>query len=146
MFGRVQRPEPDAIEVVLGPRATFAGTMRSETSIRVDGAVDGGLIETPANVILTEGARVTCEIVARTVSIRGSFHGTIRAERVELLAGSRVSGVLIVSSYHMDEGVVLQAEVNVRGMQRPAASPLLRGSTPGGIPIVSPHAGPKPIP
>jgi cytoskeletal protein CcmA (bactofilin family) len=112
---RSQRPQPDALEVIVGPRATFAGSMRSETSIRIDGMVEGGLIETPANVVLTETARVTCEIVARVVSIRGQFHGALHADRVELLAGSRVSGVLSVNSFYMDDGVQMQAEVNLRG-------------------------------
>ena len=58
MFARPQRPELDAIEVILGPRAVFSGALRSETSVRIDGTVEGGQIETPANVILTEGARV----------------------------------------------------------------------------------------
>lgn len=80
--------------------------------------MEGGLIETSANVILTETARVTCEINAKTVSIRGQFHGAIRADRVELLAGSRVSGTIFVTSFYMDEGVLLQAEVNLRGAGR----------------------------
>lgn len=112
---RTQRPEPDALEVVLGPRATFSGTLRSETSIRIDGAVEAGLIETPANVILTESARVSCDIVAKTVSIRGVFQGTLRADRVELLTGSRVAGTIQVNSFYMDDGVFMQAEVMLRG-------------------------------
>jgi cytoskeletal protein CcmA (bactofilin family) len=39
MFGRLQRPETDAIEVIIGPRASFAGDLRSDTSIRIDGVV-----------------------------------------------------------------------------------------------------------
>lgn len=143
MFGRVQRPEPDAIEVTLGARATFAGSLRSETSIRIDGTVDGGLIETHANVILTEGARVTCEIVAKTVSISGAFQGSIRADRVEMLAGSRVSGVLNVNSYFVDGGADLQAEVRVRGAPRPASAPSVRGAAPGTLPVVNPPASSK---
>mgnify|MGYP000493816092 CR=1 FL=1 len=80
MFGRVQRPEPDAIEVIIGPRATFNGHLRCDTSIRIDGSVEGGHIETPANVILTETARAQCDITAKTVSIRGLYKGVLRAD------------------------------------------------------------------
>jgi cytoskeletal protein CcmA (bactofilin family) len=133
---RTQRPEPDALECILGPRATFSGTLRSETSIRIDGAVEGGLIETPANVILTEGARVHCDITAKTVSIRGVFQGTLRADRVELLSGSRVAGSIQVNSFYMDDGVFMQAEVTLRGARPgqpagrfgPAAPPIQPGS------------------
>jgi cytoskeletal protein CcmA (bactofilin family) len=137
-LSRNQRPEPDAIEVILGPRASFSGVLRSETSVRIDGAVEGGQIETPANVILTEAARVQCDITAKTVSIRGMYRGTIRADRVELLAGSQVAGVINVVSFYMDEGVVLQAELNMRNAARPV-NPLIaaRGETQPSIPVVT---------
>ena len=114
MFLRSQRPEPDAIEVVLGRRATFGGTLQCDASIRVDGAVEQGRITTPANVIITETANVHCDIVAKTVSIRGRFNGVIQADRVEMLDGSQVQGVLNVKSFYMDENAVLRAAVNIR--------------------------------
>lgn len=115
MFGRLQRPEHDAIEVVIGPRATFSGQLRCDASIRIDGSADGGHIETPANVILTEMSHVKCDITAKTVSIRGTYQGTIRADRVELLEGSQIYGALHVNSFFMDEGVLLRAELNIHG-------------------------------
>lgn len=141
MFGRIQRPAPDAIEVIIGPRATFNGNLRCDASIRIDGAVESGQIETPANVVLTETARVQCDITAKAVSIRGKFKGTIRADRAELLEGSQIFGALYVNSFFMDEGVLLRAELNIQGgapepeellvPPRPeakAAIPLLRSS------------------
>ena len=115
MFRRNERPQPDAIEVIIGPRATYTGAMRSDSSIRVDGIVESGLLETLANVILTEAARVNCEIRARNVSIRGYFDGVIRADRVELLAGCYVRGALYVNSFLLDEGATLEGELHMRG-------------------------------
>ncbi len=114
MFGRSQRPEADAIEVLIGARATFSGRKQCDASIRIDGAVDQGQIETPANVILTETANVQGDIVAKVVSIRGKFKGVIQADRVELLDGSQVGGVLNVNSFYMDENVLMRAAVNIR--------------------------------
>lgn len=114
MFGRVQRPEPDAIEVIIGPRAIFTGQLQCDASVRIDGAVDDGLIETPANVVITEMAQVRCDIKAKVVSIRGLFRGVIHAERVELLSGSQIHGALNVHSFFMDEGVSMQAELNIQ--------------------------------
>ena len=42
-----KRPAPDQIDVVIGRRASFSGQLRSDASIRVDGTVEGGMIETP---------------------------------------------------------------------------------------------------
>jgi cytoskeletal protein CcmA (bactofilin family) len=77
--------------------------------------VESGHIETPANVVLTETARVQCDITAKAVSIRGKFKGTIRADRAELLEGSQIFGALYVNSFFMDEGVLLRAELNIQG-------------------------------
>lgn len=142
MFGRVQRPEADAIEVIIGPRATFNGHLRCDTSIRIDGAVEGGHVETPANVILTESARVQCDITAKTVSIRGVYKGVLRADRVELLEGCQIYGALYVNSFYMDDGVLLRAELNIQGASggekqfppprpdRQATIPVIRPRTP----------------
>ena len=116
MFGRGQRPEPDAIEVIIGPRATFNGHLRCDASVRIDGSVEGGQIETPANVVLTDSARVQCDITAKTVSIRGIYKGTLRADRVELLQGSQIYGTLQVNSFYMDEGVLMRAELHIQGI------------------------------
>lgn len=137
MFGRSQRPEPDAIEVIIGPRATFSGALQCDASIRIDGAVDQGSLITPANVILTETANVQCDIVAKTVSIRGHFKGVIQADRVEMLDGSQVHGVLNVNSFYMDEHALLHAAVNIRtdGM---VDTPLPQPPTSSSIPVIGP--------
>ena len=146
MFGRTQRPEPDAIEVIIGPRATFSGNLRCDASIRIDGGVETGHIETPANVILTETARAECNITAKTVSIRGTFRGIIRAQRVELLRGSQVYGALHVVSFFMDDGVQMHAELDIQGAQgqqtgadAPKTNPLQPKRT-AAIPVVDPAA------
>lgn len=138
MFRRNERPQPDAIEVIIGPRATYNGVLRSDTSIRIDGVMESGLLETPANVILSESAQVHCEIHAHNVSIRGRFNGIIRVDRAELLAGCQVSGTLYVNSFLLDEGATLDGELHIRGdiVEEPLALP----STPEPIPVLPSHS------
>lgn len=133
MFQRNRHPEPDAIEVVIGPRATFSGDLRCDASIRIDGVVTGGRIETLGNVILTEGAQVHCEILARTVSVRGTFQGVIRADRAELLDGCLVTGTVYVNSFYIDDGAVLNGDVRMQ-KETPGAAP--SGTVPPPIPVV----------
>lgn len=149
MFGRPQRPEPDAIEVIIGPRAIFSGQLQCDASIRIDGAVDDGQIETPANVIITEMAQVRCTIKAKTVSIRGLFRGVIHAERVELLDGSQIFGALNVHSFFMDEGVSMQAELNIHDPQGDEARQLnaqARRLTTSANALQGPTASPSGVP
>jgi len=140
LFGRTQRPAPDAIEVIIGPRATFSGNLRCDASVRIDGSVESGHIETPANVILTETARVQCDITAKAVSIRGKYKGTIRADRAELLEGSQIFGALYVNSFFMDEGVLLRAELNIQGgALEPEEQPVpARPDVKASIPVLRP--------
>lgn len=142
VFRRSERPQPDAIEVIIGPRATYTGALRSDSSIRIDGIVESGLLDTLANVILTEAARVHCEIRARNVSVRGYFDGVIRADRVELLAGSYVRGSLFVNSFLLDEGATLEAELHMPGDSAEEQSVLpLENETPLILPGAEPQQG-----
>ncbi len=104
VFRRESRPAPDQIEVIIGPRATFNGQLRCDGSVRLDGTVEGGSIETPGNVLITETGRVLCDIKAKTVSVAGAYKGTITADRVELLEGGRMWGTINVRSFLLDDG------------------------------------------
>ena len=126
-FRRDSRPNPDQIEVIIGPRATFSGQLRCDGSIRLDGTVEGGLIETPANVLITENARVVVDIKARTVSVAGAYKGTITADRVELLEGGRLWGTINVRTFLLDEGAHFQGQLVMQDTEPvdplPAARP-----------------------
>jgi cytoskeletal protein CcmA (bactofilin family) len=136
VFRRSARPQPDAIEVIIGPRATYNGVLRSDTSIRIDGVMESGMLETPANVILTESARVKADIRARTVSIRGEFDGVIQADRAELLAGCHVRGVLFVNSFLLDDGATLDGELHMQGVSQTAPPSMTENPRPP-IPYIS---------
>lgn len=122
MFRRDSRPAPDQIEVVLGSRATFDGRLRCDGSIRLEGTVEGGFIETLGNVLITDTGRVMADIKARTVSVAGAYKGVITAERVELLEGGRLWGTINVRSFLLDEGAHFQGELL---MQSEEGDPML---------------------
>lgn len=111
MFSKERRPDPDLIDVSLGPRVTFSGTLRCDGSIRIEGVMESGEIETLGNVIIGPGAKVMANIKARTVSISGSYNGEINAQRVELLEGGRAWGTIKVASFLLDEGAYLRGEL-----------------------------------
>ncbi len=91
------------------------GHLRCEGSVRIDGVVEGGTIETPANVIITASGRVMADIYARTVSVSGAFKGMITADRVELLEGGRIWGTVRVASFLLDDGGFISGELIMQG-------------------------------
>ncbi len=132
MFKRESRPAPDQIEVIIGSRATFSGQLRCDGSIRLDGTIEGGQVETPANVLITDSARVMADIQARTVSIAGAYKGTINADRVELLEGGRLYGTINVRSFLLDDGAHFEGQLIMQSDETP--EPLL---------VARPEAGEK---
>jgi cytoskeletal protein CcmA (bactofilin family) len=134
-FRRDPRPAPDQIEVVIGRRATFNGQLRCDASVRLDGTVEGGLIETPGNVLITESARVMADIVARTVSVAGAYKGTITADRVELLEGARLWGTVNVRTFLLDEGAHFHGELVMQTAEPEEPFLVARPSTGEKIPV-----------
>lgn len=139
LFRREGRPAPDQIEATIGPRATFDGRLRCDGSVRIDGTVEGGLIEALGNVLITEGARVMADIVARTVSVAGAYKGIIKAERVELLEGGRLWGAIHVKSFLLDEGAHFHGELIMQGGE--ADEPLLLQQPAAGVQIPVENSG-----
>ncbi len=139
MFKRESRPAPDQIEAILGPRATFDGRLRCDGSVRIDGTVEGGLLETPANVLITESARVMADIRARTVSIAGAYKGTITADRVELLEGGRLWGTINVRSFLLDEGAHFEGELIMQNDEDSGPLVAERPAAGAHIPVTGPE-------
>ncbi len=115
MLRRERRPEPDRIEVSIGLHATIHGEIKCEGSVRIDGVVEEGRIETLGNVIIGPEARVLADIKADTVSVAGAYKGNLEANRVELLEGGRMWGVIRVVSFLLDEGAYLHGELVMQG-------------------------------
>jgi cytoskeletal protein CcmA (bactofilin family) len=142
MFGREQRPDPDVIDVTIGARATLSGSLRCDGSIRIDGVVEDGEIETLGNVIIAQNAQVMADIKARTVSIAGAYRGEIDAYRVELLEGGRAWGRIKVASFLLDEGAYLRGELVMQEDTPPEPFVLPRGEQP--IPVIEAPAPVEP--
>ena len=140
MFRRDSRPAPDQIDVVIGPRATFDGRLRCDGSVRLDGAVEGGSIETLGNVLITEGARVMADITAKTVSVAGAYKGNILAERVELLEGGRLWGVITVQSFLLDEGAHFHGELVMQGGETQDPFGMVRPVAGEALPVDAPSS------
>jgi cytoskeletal protein CcmA (bactofilin family) len=144
VFRRDSRPAPDQIDVVIGTRATFNGQLRCDGSVRLDGTVEGGLIETPGNVLISASGRVIADINAKTVSVAGAYKGAITADRVELLEGGRMWGVINVRSFLLDDGAHFHGELVMQGGE--SEEELLAARPPAGATIPVEGEGTKETP
>ncbi|MGQ9566807.1 MAG: bactofilin family protein [Anaerolineae bacterium] len=112
---RVRRLE-ERLDAILGPTASFSGSLECDGSVRLEGLYRGGSITTLGHVIVTPTARVIADIQADTVSVAGAVEGTIRAHRVELLDGGRIWGEVHADLFLLDDGGRFDGRLFLRGI------------------------------
>lgn len=111
--GRVVPVPPETVMSIIGPGMRVKGDCETSDTIRIEGVVEGSVTAKKAVVIGQEG-RVTGDITTADAKIAGSVKGTlnirsrlelsetcvidgeIRAARVQLDDGGKVSGALHV--------------------------------------------------
>lgn len=131
-------PAAGKIETVIGPTASFRGTIQADGSIRIDGVFEGS-IETAGNLVIGEQAKIMADITAHNVSVAGAVRGDISANRVEVLETGHIWGDLTVNSFTLDDGGFLSGQVH---MHTDATPPMLKApketkpnSSPAGEPL-----------
>lgn len=101
------------ITSLIGPGATYRGTLTGEGGVRIDGTFDGQ-INILGPLVITESGKVTAEeIRAGVVSVAGSVRGNIIAQQVEILSGGKVWGDVITAAFATEEGAYLRGQVKM---------------------------------
>jgi cytoskeletal protein CcmA (bactofilin family) len=109
--GRLPDLEPG--ETVVGDGASVEGTVRSDRSIRVRGAVQGE-IESKQRVVVEESARVQARISAEYVTVLGEVNGAIDSQgRVEIASTGRVTGEVTAGTLVIQEGAFFEGQLKM---------------------------------
>jgi cytoskeletal protein CcmA (bactofilin family) len=64
-------PSEEEVETVIGPTTSFRGTIRCNSSIRIDGIFEG-TIETSGRLIIGDQAKILADILAHNISTADS--------------------------------------------------------------------------
>ncbi len=118
---QTQAPPVEKIETIIGPTASFRGSIRTDGSIRIDGIFEGS-IETAGNLIIGEQAKILADVTAHNVSVAGAVKGDVSANRIEVLETGRIWGDLRVNSFTLDDGGFVSGKVH---MHTDATPPML---------------------
>jgi cytoskeletal protein CcmA (bactofilin family) len=101
------------VQSVIGPQTSFSGTLRSETAIRILGAVDGEIISSQS-IAIEESAQVKAKITAETITVAGEVTGEIQCVgRVEILPSGRVHGEIQAGTLVMQEGAFFEGNLKM---------------------------------
>ncbi|MCX7940830.1 MAG: polymer-forming cytoskeletal protein [Endomicrobia bacterium] len=108
MFGKKQSSTVKEVETIIGENTVFQGTIKSKGSVRVDGRLEGNIIEASQVIVGIKGF-VQGDITAHSVIIGGKVTGNITAlESIELQPGAQLLGDIHTSSLAIGEGAIFE--------------------------------------
>lgn len=97
------------ITTVVGAEAYFQGALTVRGSLRVDGEIEGNILEAQTVVVSGPRGRVHGDICAEFVVVSGTVNGDVTASgHLELKAGGRVIGNIRTSKLTIDDGAVFE--------------------------------------
>lgn len=100
----------DAVDTVIGEYSRLEGNIKSEGSIRIDGAVKGN-VQALGDVFLGAKADVEGNIMARNLFVGGRLQGEVEVKgRLELNASAKLLGSIRVGNLIIEEGAVFKGD------------------------------------
>ncbi|MCX5786910.1 MAG: polymer-forming cytoskeletal protein [Elusimicrobia bacterium] len=117
------------IETIVGPEAYFQGAMTVRGSIRIDGRVEGDILEAQTVVVGATG-RVRGNVCAEAVVVGGQVNGDIVASAgLEIKASGRVTGNIRAPRLMIDDGAVFDGACSMSSDKKPLTASDLVGET-----------------
>lgn len=100
-------------DTVIGTEAYFQGTITAKGSLRVDGRVDGSIVDAKTVTIGKTGkvrGDISCEICYTRGEVRGNI---VALEHVEAHSGSRIDGDIRAPRVILEEGSVFNGNCSM---------------------------------
>jgi len=100
-------------DTVIGHEAYFQGTLTAKGSLRIDGRVDGSIVDAKL-VTIGKTGKIKGDISCEICSISGEVKGNVAAmEHIEVLSGSKVDGDLRAPKIILEEGAVFNGNCSM---------------------------------
>lgn len=107
MFGK-KSDSAEKLETIIGPETIFQGTIRTKGSIRVDGKLEGAILEA-SGVIIGISGQVQGDITAKNIIVGGKITGNATATHsIEIQSKSQVLGDIHTGVLSISEGALFE--------------------------------------
>ncbi|HAT71823.1 MAG TPA: cell division protein [Elusimicrobia bacterium] len=124
-------------DTVIGNEAYFQGTLTAKGSLRIDGRVDGSIVDAKI-VTVGKSGKVKGDISCEVCYVCGEVKGNITAlDHIEALAGARVDGDMRAPRIMLEEGATFNGNCAMepvkkagRGEPHPAVNPKTEAKQP----------------
>lgn len=102
-------------ETVVGPSVKIQGDLNSEGNIRIQGQVTG-TVNTSQSVHVSEGAKITANVVAGNAIISGEVDGNLKISgNLVLQATAKVAGDISCAILRVEDGAQYTGKCNMGG-------------------------------
>ncbi len=106
--------EPGAVAGNVSKAISIKGEITGREDLFVDGEVHGSIHITEGSVTVGPNGRVTADIEAREIFVRGKVKGSLRGrERVQIGRTGEVSGDISARRLGVEEGAILSGKVDI---------------------------------
>jgi cytoskeletal protein CcmA (bactofilin family) len=119
-------PRANGAASVIGADLSITGNLESKGEIQIEGEVQGDIHA--ARIVVGERARITGNLLAEDVIVRGNVAGSIRGNAVTLQSASRVEGDVFHRSLAIEQGAFFE------GKSRRSQDPMSVQRTTNGVP------------
>ena len=108
---------PSRPSVALGSSLVIKGELTGSEDLLIEGRLEGKIVLPEHRVTIGPHARISAEVVAKTVIIEGLLTGNVTAsERFEIRAGGHMTGDLVSPKVVMAEGSDFRGSVDMRSV------------------------------
>ncbi|MDD2806259.1 MAG: polymer-forming cytoskeletal protein [Elusimicrobiales bacterium] len=115
-------------DTVIGTEAYFQGTLTAKGSLRVDGRIDGSIVDAKI-VTVGKTGKVKGDISCEICYVSGEVRGNVTAlDHIEALAGSRIDGDMRSPRIMLEEGAVFNGNCTMDAPKKPADQPQQKNS------------------
>jgi cytoskeletal protein CcmA (bactofilin family) len=103
-MARTTTTRGDARDAVIGSSTRVRGRIHGDGDLAIDGIVEGD-IAVRGDLTIGDGAKLSSNVEANAVTVRGELDGDVRARgMVRIEAGARVRGDISGDSVALEEG------------------------------------------
>ncbi len=120
---RVQRSGGEVLETLIGKGSEFDGKLTFEGQVHIEGKFTGQ-IHTKDTLIVGQSAKVSAEISAGTVIVKGVVEGNIKAvQLIELHASGRIKGNVETPALSIERGGTFEGTSKMENLSKGSSAP-----------------------
>lgn len=113
--------------VTLSQRIKIKGEISGQGDFFVDGELEGKVRISDGTFTVGPNARVTAEVEARQIIVRGEIIGSLKAlERIQILSTAKVTGNMDAHGIVIEEGAELHSKIATPRVAAAASQPAAR--------------------